>query len=97
MKIEKLAEDIFKVTVSRGVTTQHEVTVTNIGHYDLTKERKTKEELLDFSFRFLLDREPNTSILSKFEITIISQYFPEYETEVHQILTYKKKRTNNET
>ena len=87
MKIEKLTEDIFKVTVSGGVTTQHEVTVTNIGHYDLTKERKTKEELLDFSFRFLLDREPNTSILSKFDITVISHYFPEYESELLQIMS----------
>ena len=97
MEIEKLTEDIFKVTILGGVTTQHEVTVTDIAYNHLTNGGATKEELLDFSFKFLLDREPNTSILSKFEITIISQNFPEYETEVHQILTYKKKRTNNET
>ena len=97
MKIEKVTEDVFKVTVSGNLVTQHEVTVTDIAYNHLTNGRATKEELLYFSFKFLLDREPNTSILSKFEITIISQYFPEYETEVHQILTYKKKRTNNET
>ena len=87
MKIEKLTEDIFKVTVSGGVTTQHEVTITDIAHYNLTKGRKTKKELLDFSFKFLLDREPNTSILSKFEITVILHFFPEYESELLQILS----------
>ena len=87
MKIEKLTEDVFKVTVSGSVATQHEVTVTDIAHYHLTSGRTTKEELLDFSFKFLLDREPNTSILSQFDIIVISQYFPEYESELLQILS----------
>ena len=87
MKIEKLTEDVFKVTVSGSVATQHEVTVTDIALYHLTNGRTTKEELLDFSFKFLLDREPNTSILSQFDIIVISQYFPEYESELLQILS----------
>ena len=86
MKIEKLTEDVFKVTVSGSVATQHEVTVTDLAHHHLTSGRTTKEELLDFSFKFLLDREPNTSILSQFDITVISQYFPEHEPELLQIL-----------
>ncbi len=44
----------------------------------LTKNKILKEELLKFSFNFLLEREPNTSILSKFDIIVISKYFPEY-------------------
>ena len=86
MKIEKLNEDVFKVTVLENLTTQHEVTVTDIAYQHLTSGRATKEELLDFSFKFLLEREPNTSILSKFNITVISQYFPEYESELLQML-----------
>ena len=42
----------------------------------------TKEELLKFSFNFLLERESNTSILSSFELRLISKYFPEYENSV---------------
>ena len=87
MKIKKVTEDVFEVTISGSVATQHEVTLTDIAYHHLTHERVTKEELLDFSFKFLLAREPNTSILSKFEITVISQYFPEYETELLQILS----------
>ena len=86
MKIEKLNEDVFKVTVLENLTTQHEVTVTDIAYQHLTSGRATKEELLDLSFKFLLKREPNTSILSKFNITVISQYFPEYESELLQML-----------
>ena len=54
MKIEKLNEDVFKVTVLGNLTTQHEVTVTDIAYQHLTSGRATKEELLDFSFKFLL-------------------------------------------
>ena len=87
MKIKKVTEDVFEVTISGSVATRHEVTITDIAHHHLTSGRATKEELLDFSFKFLLEREPNTSILSKFEITVISQYLPEYETELLQILS----------
>jgi len=37
-------------------------------------------------FKFLLEREPNTSILSEFDITVIKRYFPEYEKEIKQRL-----------
>lgn len=36
------------------------------------------EELLEESFRFLLEREPKEAILSHFEISVIERYFPEY-------------------
>ena len=87
MKIEKLTEDVFKITVSGVLVTQHEVTVTGVAYHHLTSGRITKEELLRFSFKFLLEREPNTSILSKFDISVISHYFLEYESELLQILS----------
>jgi hypothetical protein len=34
------------------------------------------------SFRFLLDREPATSILARFSLDVISRYFPEYRREI---------------
>ena len=82
MEIEKQSNDVFKITVSGHTTTQHEVIITDDVHQDLTNGQVTKEELLDFSFKFLLDREPNTSILSSFEITVIARYFPEYISTV---------------
>jgi hypothetical protein len=38
------------------------------------------------SFEFLLEREPNTSILRSFDLSVISQYFPEYENEIRKEL-----------
>ena len=82
MKIEKLGGDVFKVTISGPTKTEHKVTVTDNQHKRLTANRVTKESLLEFSFKFLLKREPNTSILSSFDITVIQNYFGEYEAEV---------------
>ena len=84
MKIEKQSNDVFRVTVSGSMTTQHEVTITDCAHQELTNKQVTKEQLLDFSFKFLLDREPNTSILSSFEIMVIAHYFHEYPSKVRE-------------
>ena len=40
------------------------------------------EELLHASFRFLLEREPKEAILSRFELSVIESYFPEYPEEI---------------
>ncbi len=39
-------------------------------------------ELVRESFAFLLEREPPTSILSRFSLDVIGRYFPEYSTEI---------------
>ena len=87
MKIEKLGGDVFNVIISGPTKTEHKVTVTDNHHKRLTDGRVKKEDLLEFSFKFLLDREPNTSILSSFDITVIQNYFGEYEAEVKRWCT----------
>ena len=84
ISIKKLTDDVFQVTVADSMTPTHEVTVTNQSLTDLTDNTVTKEQLLEFSFNFLLDREPNTSILSSFDINVISKYFPDYRVEVRR-------------
>jgi hypothetical protein len=42
----------------------------------------THEWLIIQSFKFLLEREPNTSILSEFNLEDINRYFPEFEAEI---------------
>lgn len=66
------------VTVHGRVTTEHRVRVTPADVARLAEGHST-EELLQESFRFLLEREPNTSILRAFELPLIGHYFPEYE------------------
>ena len=82
--IKKLSDDFFEVTVVEPSTTTHTVTITDQSLNDLTDNNVTKTQLLKFSFRFLLGREPNTSILSSFDINVISKYFPNYKDEVRR-------------
>lgn len=39
------------------------------------------EELVSRSFRFLLEREPSSAILTRFELSVIPRYFPEYDEQ----------------
>ena len=80
--ITELSKDKFEITVNADQITKHVVSVTDQMLLNLTKNKISKEELLNFSFNFLLEREPNTSILSKFDIIVISKYFPEYISQV---------------
>ena len=80
--ITELSKDKFEITVKADQLTKHVVSVTDQMLLNLTKNKISKEELLNFSFNFLLEREPNTSILSEFDIIVISKYFPEYISKV---------------
>ena len=84
ISIAKRNDNVFEVTVADSVTTTHTVTVTDQSLTDLADDNTTKTELLEFSFNFLLDREPNTSILSSFDINVISKYFSDYRDEVRR-------------
>ena len=84
VSIKKLSDDVFEVTVAKISTTTHTVTVTDQSLTDLTDDNATKTQLLEFSFNFLLDREPNTSILSSFDINVISKYFSDYRDKVRR-------------
>jgi FlaA1/EpsC-like NDP-sugar epimerase len=76
--IKELSDEEFQVTVNEKNSTSHKVTLTDDVHQNLTNGKVSKKELIEFSFKFLLEREPNTSILSSFELSVISGYFPEY-------------------
>ena len=80
--ITELSKDKFEITVNADQIIKHVVSVTDQMLLNLTKNKISKEELLNFSFNFLLERDPNTSILSKFDIILISKYFPEYISKV---------------
>ena len=82
--IKELSDEEFLVTVNAKNSTSHNVTLTDDIHQNLTNGIVNKKELIEFSFKFLLEREPNTSILSSFELSVISGYFPEYRKTVKE-------------
>lgn len=72
---------MYEVTVDDGSTsTSHVVTV------DITRDGVDDEDLVEASFRFLLDREPKESILSRFDLSVISRYFPDYGERIGDYL-----------
>lgn len=78
---------VFEVTVSEGKSvTVHNVSVKVQDYQRLTDRKVSPEKLVERSFEFLLEREPKESILSRFDITVIGRYFPEYEQEIRRRL-----------
>ena len=78
----------FEVVVrERRGETRHHVTMARETCDRLTAGRHTPERFLEAAFRFLLDREPKESILSRFDVTVISRYFPEFERELPRYLS----------
>lgn len=73
----------FEVVVREGTDeTRHHVTMAQATYDQLTAGKYAPEHCVEAAFRFLLDREPKASILERFDITIISRYFPEFEREL---------------
>jgi hypothetical protein len=72
-----------------GSRTTHQVTMFKDYYMDLTQRgRMIPEELIRKSFKFLLDRESKESILKKFDIAQINNYFPEFEKEIKRGLDH---------
>ncbi|HKX25506.1 MAG TPA: hypothetical protein VJP08_04230 [Actinomycetota bacterium] len=70
----------FLVTVTGPPRTTHRVTIPAGMLEDLGGA--TPEAVVRESFAFLLEREPNTSILADFSLDVIERYFPEYGQEL---------------
>jgi hypothetical protein len=67
------------------VVSEHEV---RVAPADLTRFGSASIEPTDLvarSFAILLEREPPTSILRSFNLDVIGQFFPGYETEIRRV------------
>lgn len=84
--VEPVGDGRYRVTVDEGGSRSvHEVTVS-------ADERARyapgvpAERLLEASFEFLLAREPKEAILSRFTLSTIERYFPEYGREIRGLV-----------
>jgi hypothetical protein len=74
---------MFEVTVAQGPTTSnHRVSVSRTDFARLAGPRASSEEFVRRCFEFLLQREPKESIMSRFDVTDIGRYFPEFEEKI---------------
>jgi len=62
--------------------TTHKVELNRDDYQNFTDGKIAPEQLVQCSFEYLLDREPKESILSSFNVSVISHYFPEYAREI---------------
>jgi len=86
--VEKINSSKFRVRIiETGSETIHDVTVTPNDYTRLTNGKVDPEELVRRSFEFLLEREPKESVLTGFDLSAISRYFPEYEREIRRRLS----------
>jgi hypothetical protein len=86
IQVEASDGQTYRVTVREGRhETTHDVTVTpdDVRRY---APHTTPERLLEASFEFLLEREPASSILSRFALPVIERYFPEYSREIRRMV-----------
>ena len=79
INIKELSPNAFDVTVYSNTETNHQVTISDNFITEYQIKNLTKKEIIEQSFIFLLERESNTSILRKFDIEVIGNYFPEYK------------------
>jgi hypothetical protein len=86
IKIRHLSGDEYEVNVSGATATTHRVTIQEADRKRLGGKDISAEQVIEESFRFLLEREPNTSILGSFELPVIGKYFPEYQREIRKRL-----------
>ena len=79
IKIKELSPNAFDVTIYSNTETNHQVTISDNFVTEYQIKHLTKKEIIEQSFIFLLERESNKSILRKFDIEVIGNYFPEYK------------------
>jgi len=88
IEVEKVDATHFRVRVTEGRSeSTHQVTLDPKDHARLAGGAVEPEALIQKSFEFLLERESKESILSRFDLTVISRYFPEYEREIRRRLS----------
>jgi hypothetical protein len=87
IEVERVDATHFRVrVVETGSQSTHQVTLDPKERAKFGGEAVTPEELIRKSFEFLLEREPKESILERFDLPVISRYFPEYEREIKRRL-----------
>ena len=83
IKVNKITENQYRVMVhENGGYSDHIVILDPECYQDLTGGKITKTELIEKAFEYLLEREPKESILSKFKLEDISNFFPNFKEKI---------------
>jgi hypothetical protein len=78
--------DSYAVEVRARTTTRHRVTISPAYLRELGIDEFPSTDVLREAFLFLLEREPNSSVLRSFDLNDIERYFPEFRKDIAQRL-----------
>jgi len=77
----------YQVSIKESGHTHHYQVTLSWPDYDLWSHgRVAPGKVVNAAFEFLLAREPATSILSKFDCSLIRRYFPEVDAELPKMI-----------
>lgn len=86
IQVERVGDGAYQVDIRDATgSSTHRVTVSQSERERYAPDTDP-EELIRESFRFLLEREPREAILSRFGLSTIERYFPEYPEKIRDRL-----------
>jgi hypothetical protein len=80
--VGRLGDERFDVTIEEQTSTSHHLVTATSAQVERLAPGHDPAGLVEASIRFLLEREPKESIMSRFDLDTISRFFPEYEREI---------------
>lgn len=87
IEVEQVGPEEFRVRVIEGKNeTSHVVTMKTSEYERISGKKVEPVELVQRAFEFLLARERKEQILKRFDLTIIGQYFAEFEQAMKRSL-----------
>lgn len=84
IQVEAAGDESYRVRVEEAEGTSEHTVRVPAGQLERYGGGCDPAELVEESFRFLLEREPRQAILSRFELSTIEGYFPEYAEEIRR-------------
>jgi len=88
IEVRHLSGDQYEVRVTDGTATTHQVTLKEADRVRLGGADISGDALIAESFRFLLEREPSTSILRKFDLPQRRLIVPTKYLRLHRKLLF---------
>jgi hypothetical protein len=75
----------FSVAIEEaGSRSTHQVTLSRRDHRELGVETESPDQFVHRCVEWLLERESKESVLSRFDVREISQYFPRFREEIRK-------------
>jgi hypothetical protein len=76
----------FQVVIRESTGETRHTVMLGAAHFARLSAAAPPECCIEAAFQFLLEREPREAILRRFDIDVISRYFPEFERELPRYL-----------